>query len=294
MERLFKFGVVPIVNENDTVSTAELEYLTEASGRIFGDNDRLAALVMSKLEADALVLLTDVDGLQLRNRQLDRKKEDSAATSEPGEEAEVIPLVEEITAELRSLASGPSAGGRGGMVSKIDAAQIAMRAGGVAVIANGRRSDTLDRIFAGEQVGTVFVSSSRMHGKRRWIAYAANVRGRVIVNAGARDAILRGKASLLTSGVIRVEGDFDSLAVVSIDDPLGREFARGMANCSSKDVTALIAGRENGSTESLAAGNKASVLVTRDNIVILESVSENNYGSSETTGAAETDTPLSS
>src|SRR5712691_6470893 len=111
MERLFKFGVVPIVNENDTVSTAELEYLTEASGRIFGDNDRLAALVMSKLEADALVLLTDVDGLQLRNRQLDRMKEDSAATSEPGEEAEVIPLVEEITAELRSLASGPSAGG---------------------------------------------------------------------------------------------------------------------------------------------------------------------------------------
>src|SRR5260370_7904747 len=105
------------------------------------------------------------------------------------------------------------------MVSKLDAAEIAMHAGGVAVIANGTMPDTLDRVFAGEQIGTVFVSSSRMHGKRRWIAYAANVRGHVVVNAGTRDAILRAKASLLASGVIPAEPDFASLDLSSLPAP---------------------------------------------------------------------------
>ena len=189
MEKLLKFGVLPIVNENDTVSTSELEYLSEGGGRIFGDNDRLAALVMSKLEADALVLLTDVDGLLSRGSENGAQRTPESADEEPA----VIPFVEEITPQLRALASGPSAGGRGGMLSKIEAAQIAMRDGGIAVIANGKRPDTLDCIFAGEPVGTVFLSSSRMHGKRRWIAFAANVRGRLIVNGGAREAMLEAR-----------------------------------------------------------------------------------------------------
>jgi len=262
MEKLLKFGVLPIVNENDTVSTAELAYLDDGTERIFGDNDRLAALVMSKLEADALILLTDVDGLF-------RKTKNGSATA-VGDGREVIALVEEITAELRASATGPSVSGRGGMVSKLDAAEIAMHAGGVAVIANGTMPDTLDRVFAGEQIGTVFVSSSRMHGKRRWIAYAANVRGRVVVNAGTRDAILRGKASLLASGVIRVERDFASLDVVSIAGPEGREFARGMANCASAKTAPFIdqCGER--------SGLKSSVLVTRDNMVITERPPENN------------------
>lgn len=269
MEKLLKFGVLPIVNENDTVSTAELEYQTESRGRIFGDNDRLAALVMSKLEADALVLLTDVDGVLLRKSGPNRQASKEAATV--AETAAVIPFVEEITPELRALASGPSAGGRGGMLSKIAAAQIAMRAGGIAVIASGKRPDTLDRIFAGEQVGTVFFSASRMHGKRRWIAYAANVRGRVIVNAGARDALLLGKASLLASGVTRIEGDFAALDVISIRDTNGRELARGMVNCSSKDAADLsaaapAASRSHGKQDR----PKAVVLVSRDNIVMVE------------------------
>jgi len=248
MEKLLKFGVVPIVNENDTVSTAELEYLGTGTDRFFGDNDRLAALVMSKLESEALILLTDVEGL-MTNR----------------DHGEIIPLVEAITPELRSLASGPASGGRGGMLSKLDAAELAMRSGGVAVIASGRRVDTIERLFAGEQIGTAFVSASRMHGKRRWIAYAANVRGRVIVNSGARDAIVNGKGSLLASGVIRIEQEFAPSDVVSIADAEGHEFARGMASRASSDALASGVG---------ARTRKSGVLVMRDNIVIMDQRSE--------------------
>src|ERR687887_195106 len=233
MERLLKLGVVPVVNENDTVSTAELEYV--GSGRIFSDNDRLAALVMSKLESDALVLLSDVDGL------LVPRPPDVLSGVEHDEDSMALPYVAEVTPELKALAAGPSATGRGGMVTKLEAAEIAMRAGGVAVIANGTRADTLACVFAGEEVGTAFVPTSRMGGKRRWIAYAAGVRGRVVVNAGAREAILRGKASLLASGVVRVEREFEPQDVVSIAGPEGREFARGIANCASREASALIA-----------------------------------------------------
>jgi glutamate 5-kinase len=243
IEKLLKFGVVPIVNENDTVSTAELEYVGTGASPFFGDNDRLAALVMSKLDSEALIMLTDVEGLMTSIDQGD-----------------VIPLVEVITPELRSVAFGPATGGRGGMLSKLDAAELAMRSGGVAVIASSRRADTIERLFAGEQIGTIFVSASRMQGKRRWIAYAANIRGRVIVNSGARDAIVNGKGSLLTSGVIRIEQEFAPADVVSIADAEGREFARGIASCASSDTSVSV---------DLKTG-KSGVLVMRDNIVIMD------------------------
>jgi glutamate 5-kinase len=159
------------------------------------------------------------------------------------------------------------------MLTKLEAAEIAMRAGGVAVIANGTRADTLARVFAGEAVGTAFVPTSRMAGKRRWIAYAAGVRGRVVVNAGAREAILRGKASLLASGVVRVEREFEPQDVVSIADAEGREFARGIANCASREASAII-GRGEAQTDGAGHRRKAGVLVTRDNIVILEGLRE--------------------
>src|ERR1700674_4425812 len=162
MEKLLKLGVLPIINENDTVSTAELEYdqCLEASGqeRVFGDNDRLAALVMSKLEADALVLLTNVDGLLLHRPNAGSNGADDEEAALP------IPLVEEITDALKAIAGGPSAGGRGGMLTKLEAVQIAMQGGGVGVIANGTQPEILDRIFAGEQIGTTFMSTSRMAG----------------------------------------------------------------------------------------------------------------------------------
>src|ERR687885_793837 len=163
--------VTPVVNENDTVSTAELEYVGRGSERVFSDNDRLAALVMSKLESDALALLSDVDGL------LVPRPPDTLSGVEHDEDSMVLPYVAEVTPELKALAAGPSATGRGGMLTKLEAAEIAMRAGCVAVIANGRRPDTLARVFAGEEVGTAFVPTSRMAGKRRWITYAAGVRG---------------------------------------------------------------------------------------------------------------------
>jgi len=258
MEALLKLGVLPIVNENDTVSTAELDYLNIRAGeRIFSDNDRLAALVMSHIEADVLVLLTDVDGLM----QLGPTGTKDAAA--------VIPLVEEISPELKSLALGPSEGGRGGMLTKLDAAEIAMQAGGVAVIANGKRPDTLARIFEGEPAGTVFLSKTRMAGKRRWIAYAAGVRGRVVVNAGARDALTGGKASLLASGVVRVEGEFEAAEVVSIVDGAGLEFARGISDYSRGDAEGMIGNGSKGPANGRANG-RASVLVKRDNIVLMD------------------------
>ena len=258
MEALLKLGVLPIVNENDTVSTAELDYLNIRAGeRIFSDNDRLAALVMSHIEADVLVLLTDVDGLM----QLGPTGTKDAAA--------VIPLVEEISPELKSLALGPSEGGRGGMLTKLDAAEIAMQAGGVAVIANGKRPDTIARIFEGEPAGTVFLSKTRMAGKRRWIAYAAGVRGRVVVNAGARDALTGGKASLLASGVVRVEGEFEAAEVVSIVDGAGLEFARGISDYSRGDAEGMIGNGSKGPANGRANG-RASVLVKRDNIVLMD------------------------
>jgi glutamate 5-kinase len=247
MEKLIGFGVLPIVNENDTVSTAELETVGDSPrSAAFSDNDRLAALVMSGLEADALILLTDVDGL-LGTETLTKHKR-TGSSGHP----QVIPLISKVTPELRTLASGPSQSGRGGMVTKLEAAEIAMNCGGVAVIANGSRAEVLPRIFAGEYEGTVFLPSSRMKGKRRWLAYAAGVRGRVVVDAGAQRAITRGKASLLSSGVVRVEKSFGPMDVVSIANVDGKEFARGVANCASKAVATV------------------RVLFTRDNIVLME------------------------
>lgn len=248
MEKLIGFGVVPIVNENDTVSTAELETVGESPrSTAFSDNDRLAALVMSGLEADALVLLTNVDGL-LSGTETSSTGKRTGPVSRP----QVIPFVSRVTGELRKLARGPSESGRGGMITKLEAGEIAMNCGGVAVIANGSRAETLSRIFAGDLEGTVFLPSSRMKGKRRWLAYAAGVRGRVIVDAGAQRAITRGKASLLSSGVVRVEKPFGPMDVVSIVNVEGNEFARGIANCASE----------------VAASTR--VLFTRDNIVLLE------------------------
>jgi glutamate 5-kinase len=146
LEKLFELGAVPILNENDTVSTAELVSPggTSASRGLFGDNDRLSALVMSKVKADVLVILSDVDGLFTGNPAHDRA-------------ARLIPVVREFTEEIARYADGGGTRGRGGMASKLDAAAIATGSGGIAVIANGRTPGILDRLFGGEHVGTLFV-----------------------------------------------------------------------------------------------------------------------------------------
>ena len=144
LEKLFELGAVPILNENDTVSTAELESPDGPGSRgLFGDNDRLSALVMSKVKAEVLVILSDVDGLFTGDPAHDRS-------------ARLVPLVRDGD-DVGHFANGPGARGRGGMTSKVDAARIATHAGGIAVVANGRTPGVLDRLFAGEDVGTLFV-----------------------------------------------------------------------------------------------------------------------------------------
>jgi len=147
LEKLFELGVVPILNENDTVSTAELVAPDGKGSRgFFGDNDRLSALVMSKVKANVLVILSDVDGLFTGNPAHDRG-------------ARLIPLVRQGD-DVARFADGAGARGRGGMASKVDAARIATRAGGIAVIANGRTPGVLDRLFAGDAIGTLFVPAA--------------------------------------------------------------------------------------------------------------------------------------
>jgi len=261
IEKLLGFGVLPIVNENDTVSTAELE-VVHPRPRVsaFSDNDRLAALVMSGLEADALVLLTTVDGFL--------RQAPSGPAGEGGARREVIPIIDEITPELRSLAAGPSARGRGGMLTKLQAAEIAMHCGGTALIANGSVPDILDRAFAGERVGTAFLPLKRMRGKRRWIAFAANVQGRIVVDAGAQKVISEGKASLLPSGILRIESHFVPKDVVSIVNGEGVEFARGIANCASHEAEEWLARRSAAGAKAPGASASREV-VTRDNIVLV-------------------------
>ena len=260
MEKLLSLGVLPIVNENDTVSTAEIESLDgESRTAAFSDNDRLAALVMSGLDGDVLILLTNVDGF-LQKR---------AGGSSDHPEHEPIPLIAKVTPELKAMAAGPGAGGRGGMLTKLEAGEIAMNCGRVGVIANGTRPDILERIFAGEAVGTAFVQERRIRGKRRWIAYAAGVRGRVTVDAGARRAITQGKASLLTSGVERVDGYFSPMDVVSIVDSSGQEIARGIVTCASNKAEEIVKKKSTASGNS-RRGAAPHILVRRDNIVLME------------------------
>jgi glutamate 5-kinase len=251
MERLLKLGVLPIVNENDTVSIAELKRIGEDGQRVFSDNDRLAALVMSKLGADVLVLLTDVEGFL-----------SSVPRVRNGAAPRIIPLVTEINEELKELASGPAKRGRGGMTTKLEAAQIAMRVG-IAVIANGRQPDVLARIFRGEPTGTLFDSSTRLRGKKRWIAFATNIRGQLVINDGAREAVLQGKASLLASGVTRVLNEFSEGDVVQVVDEGGVVLARGIANLNSQEALLLIASENH---ERQRARDR--VLITRDNLVL--------------------------
>src|SRR5438128_6119673 len=153
---LLDMGVIPIINENDTVSTSELEITDRSSS--FGDNDKLSALVMSKLEAAVLILLSDVEGLFTDNPRENPK-------------AEFIPEVQEITADIEALASRKSTRGRGGMTTKLQAARIAMNSGGMGIIANGLKPHILNRVLTGEEEGTLFVGKTgSLSGKRRWIA----------------------------------------------------------------------------------------------------------------------------
>ena len=240
-ERLLKLGAIPIVNENDTVTNIYTE-----QSPVFRDNDRLAALVLSKLDADALVLLSNVDGLLYRANH---------STAQPT----VVTMVTEVTEAIRDSARGTSATGRGGMAAKLDAAEIAMHAGGLVVIANGKTPGILQRIFQGEEVGTLFLPGSRMAGKRRWLAFATTVRGQATINAKAADALLNRQASLLVSGVTACQGEFFAGQVIAVVDSSGHIIGKGIAEFSSQQLAAILA----------SSGPHRGVLVRRENFLIL-------------------------
>jgi glutamate 5-kinase len=252
---LLEMDVIPIINENDTVATGELE-VTDRNAS-FSDNDKLSALVMSKLEAQLLILLSDVDGLFTGN-----PRENPTAT--------LITDVNAVTPELERLAGGKSSRGRGGMGTKLEAARIAMNSGGMAVIANGQKPGVLRRILSGDIEGTLFAGSSQaLSGKRRWIAFASAVSGRVHINEGALEAITHRNASLLSAGVTLVENIFDKGDVIAIIGPSGNEVARGIVNYSSDDAR-KIAGKRSDEIERLASVRNYDALVTRDNIVFYQ------------------------
>lgn len=256
LEELLSLGVVPVLNENDTVGTAELE---TPAGHVFGDNDKLSALVASKVGADLLVILSDVDGLHTANPARNRS-------------ARRIPVVAEVNAEVRALAEGAGARGRGGMATKLEAAAIVTASGALAVVASGRRPGILAEVLAGEDAGTLFLPQSTLTGKRRWIAWAALPAGAIHVNDGARAALVSGKASLLPAGVTRIEGEFEKGDVVRVLGSDGAEIARGQVNYGRADAEKLVGHRSGEARAGVPKGYDA--LVTRNNVVVREAVRE--------------------
>lgn len=255
LNTLIDLKAVPIINQNDTVSTEELELYHEELQICFSDNDKMAALVASKLDADLLVILSDVNGLYD-----DNPKENP--------DAHIIHVVEKLDSTLEQYAQSASAGGRGGMKTKLEAAKVVTRSGGSAVIANGKTPQIISKIFDGTETGTVFLPTESLPGKKRWIAYATNVLGQVVVNDGAKKAILEKESSLLPIGVVELRNDFKRGDVVSIIDLNGVEFARGVANYNFSDAQKIAGVHSDKILETLGYKNY-DALITRDNIVFL-------------------------
>lgn len=256
LNKLLEMGVVPIINQNDTVSTIELADRLAGIKVSFSDNDKLSALVSSELDAELLILLSDIDGL---------------FTSNPKEnpDAELIREVNGVTDEILSLGTDPSEGGRGGMKTKLEAAKLVTRSGGKVLIANGKVPYIIDKIFNGEEYGTMFIpTDENLSGKKRWIGYATNVLGKITVNEGAKDAILNQCKSLLPIGIVKIENDFKQGEVVSIYDESGLEFARGMVNYDSDECRRIAGAHSDNIVVTLGYKNYDAV-ITRDNITHL-------------------------
>ena len=244
MLTLLRLGVVPIVNENDTVATQEIR---------FGDNDGLSALVAGLVDANLLVLLTDQDGLYTEDPR-----------SNP--DARLIPEIAAGT-HARIGKAGPS--GTGGMESKVRAARQAAEGGVLAVVANGTKVGTLAAILAGEAVGTRFPPEDKPLAKRRqWLAFASHPKGRIVVDAGAREALTGKGKSLLASGVKNVSGSFEAGDVIGIAEN-GAEFARGLTNYGSEDLS-KIKGLKTSQIEGVLGNKPADEVVHRDNLAVLK------------------------
>jgi len=253
LRMLLKTGVIPIINENDVTSVDELR-LKEGYKVNFSDNDILSVLVASAIGADQIIILSDVDGL---------------FTADPKEQsAQLIKTVEAITPELKGSLNGKSKLGRGGIQSKIKAAEIATSCGIPVVIANSRRENVLLDVLAGKDVGTFFKPQNPMPAVERWIAYGAAVKGQIHVNEGAKKAIIEG-SSLLPVGITRVVGHFNVGDVVSIVDECEVEFAKGNPNYTSGELN-LIKGLQIIEVQKRLGSEKPKEVIEHRNIHVIE------------------------
>jgi len=242
LDTLIRNEVLPIVNENDTVAVDEIQ---------FGDNDTLGAMVAAMVEADLLLMLTNVPGL------LDAQ-------------GEVVARAQPRDPVVKALAGGPSGNGSGGMITKFEAARIAAAAGIRTVIAGGREPEVVPRAVAGEAFGTeVLPSARRLRGRKHWIAFGPVPAGSLTVNVRAFEAVLREGGSLLPAGVLEVTGLFQAGDAISLRDEEGREFARGVVNCGSAEAGRVL-GRRTADIAAILGEAAFRELVHRDNLVILE------------------------
>jgi glutamate 5-kinase len=225
-EGLVSLGVVPIINENDVVDVREIRE------DVFGDNDNLSAVVATVVDADLLIILTDIDGLY---------------TADPRREsgAKLVPRVERIDAAIESLAGGTgSARGRGGMLTKIQAAKVATAAGVPVVIANGHERDALTRLARGEAIGTFFVATaSKADSRQRWMLTGIGAKGAIVVDEGAAKALAQEHRSLLPAGVRAIEGQFDRGDLIDIRDSHGGRIGRGVSNYGSAELEKIKGAR---------------------------------------------------
>ncbi|HMK61731.1 MAG TPA: glutamate 5-kinase [Dissulfurispiraceae bacterium] len=249
LNTLLSYGLIPIVNENDTVATDEIK---------FGDNDHLAAIVAGLIDADRLIILSDVDGLY----SADPKKDDKAR---------IIPFVREITPALEARAGGAgSRVGTGGMYSKLLAAKKATSFGIGVNIISGKRKGLLISLLGGTHHGTEFISKKRdMTSRKAWIAYAMSPRGKLVLDDGAVHALMNGGKSLLPSGIISIEGNFGHNEAVVCLDQNGNRIAKGIVNYSSLELD-MIKGKKTSEIQNILGVKHDDEIIHRDNMVILQ------------------------
>jgi len=244
LRALLDHGVVPILNENDTVATEEIK---------FGDNDQLAALVVNLMSADLLVILTDVEGVR-----------DASGVR--------IPIVHDIDREAAPVAGGSTKGGvgSGGMASKVGSARIVTRTGVPAVVAPGREADSIVRVLAGDDIGTLFVPRGEgvLSARKHWIAYGAKPAGTLVVDDGAARALRDGGKSLLPAGIKSVDGEFELGDTVSVVTQTGVELGRGLVAYPSDDLR-KISGLQSAAIEATLGYKSIDEAIHRDDLVIL-------------------------
>jgi glutamate 5-kinase len=252
LQTLIAHGVIPIINENDTVSVDEIR---------FGDNDTLSAMVCNLIDADVLLILTDIDGLYSADPRLDP-------------EAALIPVVENLDKRIESLAGRSThATGRGGMYSKIQAAKIAGASGIHTYIANGLRPDIIRHVLDGEALCTHIYPSAagKLSSRKRWIGYALKAKGTIVVDDGAKHALTIKGRSLLPSGIIDVSGTFRFGDAVYCTDASATRFAQGLVNYSSQELLAII-GQHTSRIETILGQKAYDEVIHRDNLVLLSSM----------------------